>query len=168
LQAPALEHLSKRTFEQFELPNRIPMFGTNYYFDACSLVKTGKDAAGSPPLMVNNKRGLDALLAVQYVGIVRGQSFSAPTVASEKQFTSGRVAGDVIVFDLESGAQLGAFQFFATNKPDVKVEISKEKDDLIHDLGREATRAIVLRFAALAPGASIQVPPAKPTASAQP
>lgn len=168
LQARALDNLAKPKFEQFEMPNRISMFSKNYYYNACSLVKTGKNHEGSGPFMAVDKDGLDALVAVQYIGIVRALSFSAPNVVSADEFTSGKIGGDVIVFDLESGAQLGAYQYSATNAPNVKVDISKKDDDLIFDLGSEGTRTIVHRFAALAPGASIQVPSAKPTASAAP
>ncbi|MND00665.1 hypothetical protein D3C83_193630 [compost metagenome] len=74
----------------------------------------------------------------------------------------------MIVFDLQNGSQLGAYQFSATNAPNVKVDVSKKEDDLIFDLGNEVTRIVVQKLGGLAPGASIDVPFAKPSASTAP
>jgi hypothetical protein len=164
LQAAALDNLAKPKFEQFELPNRLSVFQKNYYYNACSLMKTGKHHDGSAPFMAVDEPGLKALVAVQYVGVVRAHTFTAPEVVSEDEFKAGEVGGDVLVYDLESGAQLGAYRYTAKNAPNVKVDISKKTDDLIFDLGSEVTRIVVRRFAELAPGASIQTPDPTPTA----
>lgn len=94
---------------------------------AC-LLATGKGRYGSEPVIDNMKRGFDWLERTKYLLVLRLPTRQPPGLILQelqagemKSFTSGHVAGDAVLYDLESGALLGGFVIDATSRSEEEV-----------------------------------------------
>ena len=84
----------------------------------------------------------DRLLAIKYIAFVRTGLYADPAVTGGDSFSPGFWQGDVMVFELESGACLGRVELSAKNSDTVNVDVSKAETWLHSDLWSRARDAL--------------------------
>ena len=122
-----------------DVPYRIP--SSTLASDCAALVRRGLAFAPEPGSAVALRRApppasadsawmlLPRCRDMRYVVVIRTTTLRAPRAHREdKTFDAGKMEGDALVFDLETGALAGSFTLAAASRPEVKVRATDDAE----------------------------------------
>ena len=107
------------------------------------------------PSAAEAERILARCESFKYLLIVRVWSTTEPNVNGYQTFSQGKVEGDVILFNIQTGKSFGGIHFKAQNTDNIKATTGSETDAFNRDLHANTVRAVTDAIHKRVPAATI-------------